>query len=248
MGWLLPFYKPFIGAHSLATAPIELFVASLMEKHKKITLTLGGDSRDEFIRTKGSICQKQVCALDIFQEPRSHPGIVLLPPAGLKFFPASMCEVGCSYDSHRRKSTTLLLSGGLWILRLVFCCNHSQGEKKLKRARAVLVSWVVTSKAIKPTGLACVALLTASCASGPYYGNNGYGGGNFPHQGGGIDTGKTAALVAADIAGLSLYHYGKEKDKRQAAERERERDIFAYGNHQQDGFGGGYRGYGQRGW
>lgn len=111
----------------------------------------------------------------------------------------------------------------------------------------------MTAKVIKTTGLACVALLTASCASGPTYGNNGFGGGNFPNQGGGIDTGRTAALVAAGIAGLSLYHYGKEKNKRQAAERER--DIYAYGNHQQGrfphqqgGFRGGYRGYGQRGW
>ena len=72
---------------------------------------------------------------------------------------------------------------------------------------------------MKSTGLACVALMLASCASQPYYSNNGYGGGGYPNNGGGqIDATKTAALVAAGIAGLSLYHYGKEKNKRLRSE------------------------------
>ncbi|WP_411846312.1 hypothetical protein AAFN60_01215 [Roseibacillus persicicus] len=72
---------------------------------------------------------------------------------------------------------------------------------------------------IQSTCLACVALLFASCASDPYYSNNGYGGGGYPNQSGGIDVPKTTALVAAGIAGLSLYHYAQEKDKRKKAER-----------------------------
>lgn len=98
-----------------------------------------------------------------------------------------------------------------------------------------------------------MALLSASCTSGPHYGNNGYGGGHFPNQAGGIDTGKTAALVAAGIAGLTLYHYGKEKDRRRDAERQRDA-AYAYGNprgyygNPQGGFRDNQRGYGRRGW
>ncbi|MBK1833145.1 hypothetical protein [Roseibacillus ishigakijimensis] len=78
------------------------------------------------------------------------------------------------------------------------------------------------AKVLKSTALASIALLFASCASDPYYANSGYGG-SYGGQAGGIDVPKTAALVAAGVAGLSLYHYGKEKDKRKEAERKLDR-------------------------
>lgn len=74
---------------------------------------------------------------------------------------------------------------------------------------------------IRSVGLACVGVLFSSCASSPYYGNSSYRG----QSRGGIDPVKTGALVAAGIAGLSLYHYGKEKDKRKRAERQRDYDY-----------------------
>ena len=70
-----------------------------------------------------------------------------------------------------------------------------------------------------------MVLLLSSCASTPHYGNNGYGGGNSSHSNE-IDVGKTAALVAAGVAGFSLYRYAREKDKRKKAERER--DAYAH--------------------
>lgn len=97
--------------------------------------------------------------------------------------------------------------------------------------------------------MASAVLMFASCASDPYYGHSGYGG-SYPH-GGGIDATKTAALVAAGIAGLSLYHYGKEKDKRKRAERANE----AYHRGWNRGYDGRYdnrygygRDYRRRGW
>lgn len=102
---------------------------------------------------------------------------------------------------------------------------------------------------IQSTCLACVALLFASCASDPYYSNNGYGGGGYPNQPSGIDVPRTTALIAAGIAGLSLYHYGKEKDKRKEAERAHaahHRGNYGYGNNY-GGWANGQRGYDQRG-
>lgn len=104
------------------------------------------------------------------------------------------------------------------------------------------------AKAIKSIGLASAALMFASCASDPYYSNNGYGGGGYPNNGG-IDAAKTTALVAAGIAGLSLYHYSKEKDKRKKAERAHasHHPEWNRGYHNGYGYGGDYRGYGRRG-
>ncbi|MGJ8725101.1 MAG: hypothetical protein ACSHYB_11135 [Roseibacillus sp.] len=78
--------------------------------------------------------------------------------------------------------------------------------------------------------------MLASCASNPNYSNNNSYGGGYPNSGG-IDATKTAALVAAGIAGLSLYHYGKEKDKRKDAER-------AYANRHNERNWGYNNGYG----
>lgn len=94
---------------------------------------------------------------------------------------------------------------------------------------------------MKAAGLLTVISMLASCGSAPYYGggSNGYRGGSSPYGGGGIDTTKTAALVVAGIAGLSLYHYGQEKKKRKRAER-------AFASHQQDWRRGDYRGHDHR--
>lgn len=68
--------------------------------------------------------------------------------------------------------------------------------------------------------MACVVLMLASCTTPQHYGGGGYGGG-YPNNGGGrqIDVPRTAALVAAGVAGLSLYHYSRQKDRRKDAER-----------------------------
>lgn len=118
------------------------------------------------------------------------------------------------------------------------------------------VYWGMRAKAIRSTGLACVTLMLASCASDPYYSNSGYSGGGYPNNGG-IDATKTAALVAAGIAGLSLYHYGKEKNKRKKAERSRDYHRYGsnYGHHNRSydrydsrsSYGHG-RDYRRRGW
>lgn len=92
----------------------------------------------------------------------------------------------------------------------------------------------MNAKAIKSIGLACVALMLASCASHPHYSHRG---GNYPNGGGQIDVAKTAALVAVGVAGLSLYHYSREKDKRKKVER-------AYSNHHRNRYE--HRGHDQR--
>lgn len=85
-----------------------------------------------------------------------------------------------------------------------------------------------------------MGLLFSSCASNPHYGNSNYGG----RSGGGIDPVKTGALVAVGIAGLSLYHYGKEKDKRKKAERRRDYDYRGRGDRRGRGYDD--RGYDNR--
>jgi len=97
------------------------------------------------------------------------------------------------------------------------------------------------------TGVACVGLVMSSCASGPNHrGGNSYGGGGSSR----IDVGKTAAVVAVGVAGLSLYHYSRQKDARKKAERERD-EAYAYGTHQgyqEPRYRDGRRGYRDRNW
>ena len=93
------------------------------------------------------------------------------------------------------------------------------------------------------TGVACVGLLMSSCASGPNHrGGNSYGGGGSNR----IDVGKTAAVVAVGVAGLSLYHYSRQKDARKKAERER--DAYAYDSYHEPRYRDDRRGYRERGW
>lgn len=98
----------------------------------------------------------------------------------------------------------------------------------------------MNAKITRSVALVCAGLLLTSCASTPYYANSSYHGSYGGQSKGGIDPVKTGALVAAGIAGLSLYHYGKEKNKRKRAERQL--DSYHYDHDQYRGRG--YRGHG----
>ena len=112
----------------------------------------------------------------------------------------------------------------------------------------------MNAKTIRSVAIATAGLLTfSSCTTTPSYGygGGGYGGGG---QYGGqpqIDPVKTGALVAAGVAGLSLYHYNRKK---QDLKKERRKHDYhhasSYGN--QGGYYGNQRGYrdqrNYRGW
>ena len=121
---LFPGHEAFDGADFFSSAPVEFAMPGLVEAHDDVAFFPGGDSRDIFVGAEGAVAKDDVAFIDVFEQARGHPGVVLLEAACFKSFDASVAEVDHADDAHDGEAAADFLAAVLGVFFLVLQRVH----------------------------------------------------------------------------------------------------------------------------